>query len=68
MHTVEDLQRELERKANVADRTARPNSPDWVLSATGTDPKAPLGYSPRHPPTTPLELHKQKVNMLEPNL
>ncbi|CAC5387832.1 unnamed protein product [Mytilus coruscus] len=46
IHTVEDLQKELERKANMADRQLRPNSPDWQASH-GTEP---LIYSPRHPP------------------
>ncbi|CAG2215418.1 unnamed protein product [Mytilus edulis] len=45
IHTVEDLQKELERKANMADRQLRPNSPDWQASH-GTEP---LIYSPRHP-------------------
>lgn len=44
IHTVEDLQKELERKANMADKQPRPNSPDWQ---SGTEP---LIYSPRHPP------------------
>ena len=46
IHTVEDLQKELERKANVTDRQHRPNSPDWQ-SGHNTEP---LIYSPRHPP------------------
>lgn len=46
IHTVEDLQKELERKANMADRQRRPNSPDWQ-SGHSTEP---LIYSPRHPP------------------
>lgn len=57
LHTVEDLQRELELKASVADKTARPNTPDWISSI---DPNAPLIYSPRVPPVTPPETPKTK--------
>lgn len=61
IHTVEDLQKELERKANMADRQLRPNSPDWQASH-GTEP---LIYSPRHPtpssapPRPKVSLHNQ---------
>lgn len=58
LHTVEDLQRELELKASMADKTARPNTPDWMSSI---DPNAPLIYSPRVPPVTPPETPKTKV-------
>eukprot|EP00105_Crassostrea_gigas_P046398 XP_019930546.1 PREDICTED: uncharacterized protein LOC105347423 isoform X6 [Crassostrea gigas] len=57
LHTVEDLQRELELKASMADKTARPNTPDWMSSI---DPNAPLIYSPRVPPVTPPETPKTK--------
>ncbi|XP_078317601.1 uncharacterized protein LOC111119226 isoform X1 [Crassostrea virginica] len=57
LHTVEDLQRELELKASVADKTQRPNTPDWM---TSNDPNTPLIYSPRVPPVTPPETPKTK--------
>jgi len=61
MHTIEDLQKELERKAYVDDSTPRPNSPDWNPRSPGRESTAPLIYSPRHPPTTPVEMPKPKV-------
>ncbi|XP_021342270.1 uncharacterized protein LOC110442803 isoform X3 [Mizuhopecten yessoensis] len=53
MHNVEDLQKDLERKANMDDNTIRPNSPNWNTPTPGPGQEAPLLYSPRHPPTTP---------------
>lgn len=61
LHTVEDLQLELELKASVADKTQRPNTPDWM---TSNDPNTPLIYSPRVPPVTPPETPKTKVGNL----
>ena len=58
IHTVEDLQKELERKANMAEHPPRPNSPDWRSLST-----EPLIYSPRHPPQQ-LAPPRPKVGIL----
>ncbi|XP_060082017.1 uncharacterized protein LOC132561310 [Ylistrum balloti] len=60
MHNVEDLQKDLERKANMDDNTVRPNSPNWNTPTPGPGQEAPLVYSPRHPPTTPEKAHRPK--------
>ncbi|XP_069128141.1 uncharacterized protein [Argopecten irradians] len=58
MHNVEDLQKDLERKANMDDHTVRPNSPNWNTPTPG--PGQEPSYSPRHPPTTPEKAPRPK--------